>query len=297
MPAGRSRQSRIGRAGAGPDARPRRPAGPPAIVTFLTDFGDGDWYVAAMKSAVLVEARDRPVHLIDVSHRVPPQDVIAGSILLERAVASFPPGTIHVAVVDPGVGTDRRLLAVRVGGQTVLCPDNGLITWAWRRHAETKPEARELAWRPAGAEVSNTFHGRDVLAPAAGRLAAGDRLDGMTRTLSGPLLLDLHLARAEDGGRGAIVHFDHYGNATTNVPSELLGEGVRVWLGRRAVGPVRRTYGDVPVGRALALVGSSGLLEIAVRNGSAREKLRLRVGDAVTFGGKSATSPPRPNVS
>ena len=268
-----------------------RPGGGDAtgIVTFLTDFGGSDWYVAAMKSAVLVETGDRPVQLIDISHRVPPQDVIAGSILLERAVASFPEGTIHVAVVDPGVGTDRRLLAVRVRGQTILCPDNGLITWTWRRHAHMNPDVRELTWRPGGS-ISNTFHGRDVLAPAAGRLLRGERPGAMTKVISGPLLLDLHLARGD--GRGVIIHFDHYGNATTNVPAELLRAGTTVRVGRRVIGRVHRTYGDVEVGLPVALVGGSGLLEIAVRNGSAAEQLGLGVGDAVTLWGDSRSNRP-----
>lgn len=259
----------------------RRPSRP-QIVAFTTDFGLADGYVAAMKAAVIVHARSASaaggLHLVDVSHHVTPQDVLGGSIVLERAVADFPPGTIHVAVVDPGVGTGRRLLAVRLRGQTILCPDNGLITWAWRRHGGGV--ARELAWRPAGGAASATFHGRDILAPAAGMLAAGRSLASLTRTISGALLLDLHPA-APGADRGAIIAFDHYGNATTNVPAEVLPPGASVRVGRRAVGPVRRTYGDVAVGRPLALVGSAGLLEIAVRNGSARATLGLKVGDEV----------------
>jgi S-adenosylmethionine hydrolase len=222
------------------------------------------------------------VQLIDISHAVPPQDVIAGTFQLERAIASFPPETVHVAVVDPGVGTDRRLLAVRIARQTVLCPDNGLITWAWRRAKRQSPEARELTWRPAGS--SQTFHGRDILAPAAGRLIRGAQWTAMTRTLSGPILLDLFPARAADPA-GAIIHFDHYGNATTNIPADALPEAASIRIGRRRIGPVLRTYGDADVGKPVALIGSAGLLEIAVRNGSARKSLRLKIGDAVTFGG------------
>jgi S-adenosyl-L-methionine hydrolase (adenosine-forming) len=260
---------------------------PKPIVTLLTDFGDADWYVAATKAAVLAHCGRRAVHVIDISHRVPSQDVTAGSILLERAVASFSAGTVHVAVVDPGVGTDRRLLAVRVRGQTALCPDNGLITWTWRRHGGDSGavDARELTWRPPAGVVSTTFHGRDILAPAAGRLVAGTALGRMTRGLAAPLVLldELRLADAA-AGRGEIIHFDHYGNATTNVPVEVLSPGAVVRVKRKWLGVVRRTYGDAAAGEALALIGSSGLLELAVRNGSAREKLKLRIGDVVEFG-------------
>ena len=265
-------------------SRPRQqrlPSRPSTIVAFTTDFGAADGYVAAMKAAVLVHAgttsaTDR-LHLIDVSHAVPPQDVLRGSVVLERAVADLPPGTIHVAVVDPGVGTDRRLLAVTCRRQTILCPDNGLITWSWRRHGGL---AREIVWRPAGGAASATFHGRDILAPVAGILAAGRSPGSLTRTISSPLLLDLH--PAEPGAeRGTVIAFDHYGNAITNVPTEVLPAGASVRVGRRAIGPVRRTYGEVPIGRPLALVGSAGLLEIAVRNGSARASLSLKVGDEV----------------
>jgi S-adenosylmethionine hydrolase len=265
------------------------------IVAFLTDFGDADWYVAAMKAAVIADSGDRAVQLIDVTHRVPPQDVVAGSILMERAVASFPAGTIHVAVVDPGVGTDRRLLAIRACGQTILCPDNGLITWTWRRHGGDgeKIDARELTLRPpAGRVISTTFHGRDILAPAAGRLVAGTPLSRLTRPIrSPPVLIDgLRLADAS-AGRGDVIHIDHYGNATTNVPAEVLPRDAVIRAKRRTIGPVRRTYGDVREGEAIALIGSSGLLEIAVRNGSARARLKLRVGDEIQI------RTPRLNVS
>jgi len=241
------------------------------IVTFLTDFGTQDAYVAAMKAAVLRQTRD--VHLIDITHEISAQDVLGGSIALERAVASFPPGTIHVAVVDPGVGTNRRLLAVSTNSQQVLCPDNGLITWAWRRFGGT---ARELTWRPDS--YSRTFHGRDILAPAAGMLAAGKSLATLTRTLSGPLLLDLFMARGEEG---AIIHFDRFGNATTNIPAGHVPPNASICLRKHNLGRLQRTYGEVSVGEPLALIGSSDLLEIAVRNGSARRELKLSLGDKV----------------
>ena len=242
---------------------------PPPLITLTTDFGTADHYVAAMK-AVLLSACPAAT-LVDVTHQVPRQDVAAGSFTLERAVAAFPAGTVHLAVVDPGVGTDRRLLVAEVNGATVVCPDNGLITWAWRRRGGT---ARELTWRPPTA--SHTFHGRDVMAPVAGRIAAGGSFDFPSIY---PVLLDLRPAAT--GRSGVVIHVDGYGNATTNVPAELLPIHGRWHTKAHDVGPLRRTYGDVPVGTPLALVGSSELLEIAVRDGSAASKLGLRIGDRV----------------
>ena len=243
-----------------------------AIVTLTTDFGTADHYVAAMKGALL---RACPgATLVDVTHAVSRQDVRGGSFTLERAVAAFPPGTVHLAVVDPGVGTERRLIVALVGRSVVVCPDNGLITWAWRRHPRPEPKAFEITWRPPA--CSHTFHGRDVMAPVAGRWAAGRRRKGPAVE---PMLLDLDLSATDRAG--VVIHVDVYGNATTNILApERPAEG-RWHAGGHDVGPLRRTYADVPVGNPLALVGSSGLVEVAVRDGSAAQILGLRVGDAV----------------
>src|SRR5688500_2236601 len=152
-------------AAASPAAARRRP-----IVTLTTDFGTSDFYVAAMKAVLIRHCPE--VRLIDVTHAVPRHDILCGSITLERAVSGFPEGTIHLAVVDPGVGTDRRLLVTRLNDQLIVCPDNGLITWPWHRLGPG--EAFELTWRPA--KSSETFHGRDVMAPVAGMLADGKAL-------------------------------------------------------------------------------------------------------------------------
>ena len=254
-------------------------APPPAVVTFTTDFGSADAYVAAMKGALL---RHCPrATLVDVTHAVPRFDVLFGSIMLERAISSFPDGTFHVAVVDPGVGTDRRLLVAQWNWQTVICPDNGLITWAARRHGV--PELYELTWRPAGA--SYTFHGRDILAPAAGMLAAGKTLiDAIAQPLVGDPVLLAAAPAADPKAGGVVLHVDHYGNATTNVPVALLRNVREFRAGGRDLGPLRRTYGEVGKGEPLALMGSSGLLEIAVREGSAAAALGIKVGDRIEMG-------------
>jgi S-adenosylmethionine hydrolase len=209
---------------------------------------------------------------------VPPQDILCGAITLERAIDGFPPGTVHLAVVDPGVGTDRRILVARVNRQLVVCPDNGLLTWAWRRHGAG--QAHELAWRPP--RHSDVFHGRDIMAPAAGMLACGAAVESLARPIDDPVMLDI--APAGPTARcGQVIHVDHFGNATTNVSYDALKasppKAVRI-RGKR-IGKLRRTYWDVEPGKPLALIGSSGLLEIAVRDGSAVEVLKVKVGDEV----------------
>jgi S-adenosylmethionine hydrolase len=248
------------------------PAAPPdPIITLTSDFGTRDSYVAQMK-AVLLRHCPR-ARLIDITHEIAPQDIVAGSITLERAVYAFPPGTIHLAVIDPGVGGERKLLISNIARQTVVCPDNGLITWASRRLGPA--QTFELTWRPASS--SNTFHGRDIMAPAAGKIAAGMRLRNLSRPLAGPVLLNLDLSTT---GVGQVIHIDHFGNATTNLPGPLTGASTVHVRGKR-LGALRRTYSEVLRGKPLALVGSSGLIEVAVREGSAAEKLKLKIGDEV----------------
>jgi S-adenosylmethionine hydrolase len=257
----------------GPDGRPRRP-----IITLTTDFGTRDFYVPVMKAVLLRHCPD--ARLIDVTHHVPRHDVLCGSITLERAVDGFPPGTVHLAVIDPGVGTDRRLLVAEVNRQTVVCPDNGLLTWPWRRLGRGR--AYELTWRPAHRLTSNTFHGRDILAPAAGMLAAGTPLADLARPIDDPVLLDVSPA-TDLPARATVIHIDHFGNATTNLSHDVVRSAAvhSIRVKGRKIGKVRRTYWDVAPGKPLALIGSSGLLEIAVRDGSAAEDLKLKVGDEV----------------
>lgn len=218
--------------------------------------------------------------MIDVTHEVPRHDILCGSITLERAVDGFPAGTTHLAVVDPGVGTDRRILVTELSDQTIVCPDNGLITWAWRRLGPGK--VFELTWRPL--HNSATFHGRDIMAPAAAMLAGGTSIAQLTRPIDDPVLLDI--APAPRLSRTAtIIHLDVFGNATTNMTHKTLSaiEGPRFVLHGKQLGSLHRTYWDVAPGNPLALIGSSGLLEIAVRDGSAAEDLALRVGDQVVI--------------
>ncbi len=254
----------------------RRTHTPGPIIALTSDFGLRDSYVAAMKAVLLRHCPQ--ARLIDVTHLVPRHDILCGSITLERAVDGFPAGTVHLAVVDPGVGTDRRLLVVQINGQFVVCPDNGLITWTWRLHRAAKPF--ELTWRPA--KYSDTFHGRDVLAPVAGMIADGAEISSVARRIDDPVLLDVH-PTGHGEARGCIIQIDHFGNATTNIPYDQLRDQrrIEVRVNGKKIGRLKRTYWDVAPGKPLALIGSSGLLEIAVRDGSAQKDLNVKVGDEV----------------
>ena len=242
-----------------------------ALVTLLTDFGTADGYVAEMKGVLATGARDTTI--LDISHDIPPHDIDAGRLALARYWKRFPEGTIHVAVVDPGVGTARDALAVESQRRYLIGPDNGILS-----PALLAPGARvvRLSIPPT---ASATFHGRDVFAPAAVHLALGQAFDALGAPVAEPIVRRTpEPRRAADGSvEGQVVTIDRFGNAITN----LLGvRGGTVTAGGRDV-PVTHTYADVPPGAAMALVGSSGLLEIAVRDGSAAETLGLTRGAPV----------------
>lgn len=248
----------------------------PAVVTLLTDFGDADAYVGAMKGVLLGLAPG--VRWIDLTHRIPPQDLHAAAYVLESAVGGVPADVVHLVVVDPGVGTPRRAVAVRTPRGRFVAPDNGVLTPVLEEGVE---EAVSLPWPP---DASATFHGRDVFAPAAARLARGDAMAALGDPVEGDLVrLPEYRARRISGGvAGRVLHVDRFGNAISSIRRDELPEGtLEVEAAGRAVGPLRRTYGDVAVGEALALVGSAGHVEVAVRNGGAAAALGLRSGDGV----------------
>jgi len=237
------------------------------IVTLTTDFGLADHYVAAVKSRILQLCPE--AILVDVSHAIPQFDIVAGAFLIERALGEFPAGTIHLAVVDPGVGTSRRMIVAKIHGQMLVCPDNGLVTLAWTRLGPGK--AFEIVWHPRS--QSATFHGRDIMGPVAAKLATGAKIASLAKIIDGPVLLKIPA--------GTIIYVDHYGNATTNIESAAIKKGASVRVGKTNLGNLGRTYADVRRDAPLALIGSSGLLEIAVREGSAAKKLELKIGDRV----------------
>jgi hypothetical protein len=243
------------------------------IVTLLTDFGTADGYVAEMKGVLLTHAPETT--LVDVSHEIPPHDVESARLALARYWRRFPRGAVHAVVVDPGVGGARAALAVESDGRFLVGPDNGVLS-----PALLAAGARIVAL-PIPPRAASTFHGRDVFAPAAARLATGASLYDLGEPIEDPVVRRTPEARRlPDGGiEGRVIAIDRFGNAITNLLT--LGGGA-IEVDGRAL-PLRRVYEDVASGAPLALVGSNGLVEIAVRDGSAAAHLGLARGARVVL--------------
>jgi len=253
------------------------------IVSLLTDFGDRDGFVGIMKGVVLGICPD--ARLVDLSHEVAPQDVTGAALVLRNAVGHFPPGTIHLGVVDPGVGTARRPILIETERFVLIGPDNGLLSLA----AE-QASVRQVVHldRPQWflASLSSTFHGRDVFAPVAGHCASGvepeelgSRLEGFERlSLAAPRRLD-------DAIEAQVIHVDRFGNLTCNLRhnefASSLAPGVSISVGGVQISGISPHYSTVREGKPVALWNSWGYLEIAIRNGSAARHLRSRIGDRV----------------
>jgi S-adenosylmethionine hydrolase len=257
------------------------------IITFLSDFGHADWFVGVVHGVLYSLAPD--AHIVDLAHSVPPGHIAHGAFMLEAACPDFPPGTVHLAVVDPGVGTSRRALAVVAHGQVFVGPDNGLLDWALADpQALVHALVNESLFRQP---VSRTFHGRDVFAPAAARLARGEALSGFGPPVHDPVRLTQHEPeRRGDTLVGRVVFLDRFGNALTNLTATSIAAAfgdatpdaaLEVKLLDRRITGLARSYGDAPVGTLVAIVGSSGRLEIAQVGGAASERLGLGEGDAV----------------
>ena len=253
------------------------------IITLLTDFGLEDAYVASMKGVILGICPD--ARLVDVSHLVPPQNVCAGAFLLASAYQHFPSGTVHLAVVDPEVGTNRRGLVIRADRHFFVGPDNGLFSWIWREAGTCEAYSLERSdfWRPV---VSKTFHGRDIFAPAAAHLGMGVPVQAFGPPCAPRLAAWTDPVEAEHEIIGEIIHIDHFGNAVTNITREALDRlALRPQLAVRIAGltlsPIVDTYADEETGSLVALIGSANRLEIAVNQGHAAREYGLRRGDPV----------------
>lgn len=248
------------------------------VVALLTDYGLQDAYAGVMKGAIL-SANPR-ARIVDLTHDIPPQDVREGARILAAALPYFPDGTVFVAVVDPAVGTDRAILGVETDRHLLLAPDNGLLGFlvgrALRkiRIAESKYFLQPL---------SQTFHGRDIFAPVAGRLSAGADLGRFGPAAKGMATLPRSEPRLARSGvlEGEVVSIDRFGNLITNIPGGMVPPRARITVGRRTVRALSRSYAEAPKGGLLALVGSTGHLEISVNHGSARKAAGIQRGDRV----------------
>lgn len=260
-----------------------------SVITLTTDFGTQDWFVGAMKGVIAGIAPKTQV--IDLTHHVPPGDIRGGAFALAAGCRSFPKGSIHVAVIDPGVGSRRQAIALRTAIGIFVGPDNGVLSWALAKEKVLAIHALEdegYFLRP----VSQTFHGRDVFAPVAAHLSRGVPISKLGPPRNGLIRLDWPEPRKS--GRkfeGEVIYIDRFGNAITNLESELVRGSAEasceISARRLLVCPVRTHYQAVAPKTPVAVVGSSGFLEIAVNGGSAEKTLGVRIGTRVMFRAES----------
>lgn len=254
------------------------------LITLTTDFGTSSPYVAAMKGSLLAVCQR--VQLIDITHGIAPQNVRQAAVVLTDATSVFPPGTLHVAVIDPGVGTERRIIYAEIGEQRYLAPDNGVLSYLVQHSAPgVIVELTESRfWRTA---VSNTFHGRDIFAPVAGHLAAGVLPEQLGRVTNQMVCLEWPEPQFQkDEVRAEVLYVDSFGNVITNLSIDSL----RRWLGNdrllvliagREISGLQTTYGNRQPGDLIALGDSQGRLELAIVNGNAAATLNVQPGATI----------------
>ena len=261
---------------------------PNATVTLLTDFGLKDPFIGMMKGVIAEIAPQAKV--IDIGHQVSPQNIRQGARMLAESAGYFPAGSVHVAVVDPGVGTERRALAAHIGSYFYVAPDNGLLTLVLQK-AEQEKHTVDIVhldqpqyWLP---DPTYTFHGRDIFSPIGAHLANGIPLDRLGEAIDDPLTLEFPQPEHTDSGwRGEVVIVDVFGNLSTNLSASLLPENasdVKVALKGHTIHGITRAFADQPPGTLVALIDSTGSLAIAVVNGSAAQSLNASVGTPVSI--------------
>ena len=247
-------------------ASPRLP-----VITLLTDFGTADYFVGAAKGVIL--SVNPNVNIVDITHEIPAQDIAAGAFMLLAAYQTFPRGTIHVAVVDPGVGSARRPIIVCANNQFFVGPDNGIFTYVCDR--EPSHQAFHVtAEKHFRSDPSSTFHGRDIFAPVAAALSAGVKPGQVGREIND----EVRLPALETPLR--IIHIDRFGNCVTNISRETF-PGKSLSINGRTISALRKFYGEAPPEEIFAIWGSAGFLEISVNGGSAAQILGARRGDAI----------------
>jgi hypothetical protein len=254
----------------------------PSLLTLLSDFGLNDVYVGVLKGVI---AQVNPsLKVIDLTHQIAPQDVMAAQFNLINSYPFFPAGTVHVAVVDPGVGGKRRAIAIQLSDGFLVGPDNGIFTGllANRAIVQVIELTNSQYWR--NASPSSTFHGRDIFAPVGAHIASGIAIEKLGEAIDPATLVQLPVPACTPtatGCVGSVQYIDRFGNVITTIPGRLVED--RTWaivVNKRTI-PGCRTYGDVQPGQPLALIGSHGWVEIAISNGDARYQLRLNWGNEV----------------
>ena len=258
------------------------------IITLLTDFGTSDYFAGALKGVILSVNPDATI--IDITHEIPPQDIQSAAFNLLACYQDFPAGAIHVAVVDPGVGSNRHAIIVECAGQLFVGPDNGLFSWIIER------EGNFTAWQITNEKffrkpVSPTFHGRDVFAPVAAALSIGTPPKEFGPALQNIVrLAPLSPRTAADAIEGSVIHIDRFGNCITNfttehINQEAIAAGAKLIVNKTEITSMRKFFADQSSveNELFMLVGSAGFVEIAAQNASAAAILRAKRGDSVTF--------------
>lgn len=255
------------------------------VITLTTDFGLRDYYVSAMKAVMLNIVPD--VRLVDISHEIPSQDIMAGSWILQNSAMLFPKNTVHTVVVDPGVGTERNPVALKVGDQYFVGPDNGIFSLL-TTDVEYKAVrlTNERYWRE---NPSKTFHGRDIFAPVAAHLSRGVDLDELGEPIDELVNYRWTVPIADkDGLEGMVIHIDKFGNLVTNITEDLLEDvigdkSVRIYVGNTILDEIAMTFGNVTDGEPVAYIGSSGMLEVGINKGNAQEMLGVQKGAQISL--------------
>jgi S-adenosylmethionine hydrolase len=268
----------------------------PRVITLTTDFGTSDAYVGVMKGVIL--GINPNVQVVDITHAVPPQDIHEAAFLIHSAYRYFPKGTIHVIVVDPGVGSDRQAIICQTDHAFFVCPDNGILSYLL---PEIENDEEQL-WHVVAIqnrayylpEVSQTFHGRDIFAPVAAHLSLGVLIGDIGPPVQNLVRFPMpRLTISDDKLTGEIIKIDSFGNVITSISESLLTRlgskptqrtpVYEVTVGNITLKCLNRTYAESEIGAPLAIIGSSGMLEIAVNGGSAAQVLGLKHGDTVTI--------------
>jgi S-adenosyl-L-methionine hydrolase (adenosine-forming) len=244
-------------------------------IALLTDFGTRDYFVAAMKGTIL--SINPSAVIVDITHEIPPHDIREASFTLRACYRDFPPGTIFLAVVDPGVGSERRAIAAEAGGFYFVAPDNGLLGFIFGDESTQVYEITET--RLFRSSVSSTFHGRDVFAPVAAHLSSGVKPEELGRGISDPVSFGEPEPRLFEGGiEGEVIHIDRFGNLVTNITPGDLPASYNVEINGRIIEKQVDHYAGAREGEMFSITGSAGFLEISVREGSAANALDAQPG-------------------
>ncbi len=253
---------------------------PNGIITLLTDFGEQDGFIGVIKGVIY--GINPAARIVDITHYITPQDIEAGAFILNNSYQYFPKGTVHLAVVDPGVGTDRRVLAVQTDNYFFVAPDNHILKYIFHE-CETFTVVDVLNKKYFLDEISTTFHGRDIFSPVAAHLSNGIALDELGERITdfdrGEVIEPM---QSDNKLIGRIIYIDRFGNLITNInQSQIIKHEISVHIGANTIDKLSNFYSEVEHGKPVAVIGSSGYLEIAVRNGNAQKQLGVNRSDVV----------------